>query len=128
MVELDRLLLEHRIDIRVVAINIRATLDHKGLEARRGIAERSAAGLDDILQFLISELLVERDPLQWAQSGMYSDRAQVIVRRLSKVRIGTVAIVVAGIEAVGIPGFREKLLRLLRVIHGFGRLPEEFEI
>src|SRR5689334_9874334 len=128
MVEFHRLLLEHRIDVGVVAIDIGTPLDHERLETCRRIAERPATGLDDVLQFLVSELLIEGDPLQWTELSPYADRAQVVVRRLSEVRIRTIAIVVAGIEAVRIPGFRKKLLRLLRVIHGLGRLPKKFEI
>src|SRR5689334_3496638 len=128
VVEFDRLLLEQRIDIGVVAVNIRPALYHKGFEARRGIAERSAAGLDDVLQLLVSVLLIERGPLQRTQSGMYPDGTQVIVRRLGEVRIRTVAIIVTSIEAIGVPGFGEKLLGLLRVVHGFGRLPEKFKV
>ena len=84
--------------------------------------------LDDVLQLLVAVLLVERDTLQRPQLRPDADRTQVIVRCLGQVRVRAVAIVEAGIEAIGVSGLREKLLRLCGIVHRLRRLPEEFEI
>src|SRR5215472_19008033 len=77
VVQLDRLLLEHRIEIGVIAIGVGATLHDEGLEPRRCVAERSAARLYDVLQFPIGKLLVERDALKRSQLRPYADRAKI---------------------------------------------------
>ena len=52
MIELDRLLLEQRVDVGIVSIGIDAALDDEGFEAGRGVAERGAAGQDQVPVFL----------------------------------------------------------------------------
>src|SRR5260370_26458868 len=53
MVQLGRLLLEQLVDVGVAAVNISATLDDKGRETRRRVAEGAAAALDQVLEALV---------------------------------------------------------------------------
>ena len=50
LIEFGRLLLEHLVDVRIVPIDVWATLDREQLKPRGGVAEGTAAALDDALQ------------------------------------------------------------------------------
>src|SRR5262244_167521 len=54
-----RLLPEEPVDVWIATVDIRAAGRHECLHARRGVAERSAAGLHDIFQLLLTELREE---------------------------------------------------------------------
>ena len=58
-VEFRRLFLEQLIEVRVAAIRIDAALHGEYFEARRGVAERSAAALDQVLELLLGITLPE---------------------------------------------------------------------
>src|SRR5437660_2153997 len=91
LIQLGGLLLEKLVDVGVVAIGISAALDDIGLQAGRGVAERAAAALNDVLELFVAIRLEEGRPLEWPQPGADSYFAQVVDHRLAEVRIGAVA-------------------------------------
>src|SRR6187401_2317868 len=76
VIELDCLLLEQRVDIRIVAVCIGAALYRECLKAGRSIAEGGAAAHNQPSILLLGKALVERRPLDWPQSGPDADFAQ----------------------------------------------------
>src|SRR5207253_5566861 len=52
-VEFGALLLEQLVQIRVAAIDIGAALDREGFEAGRGVAERAAGPIEQVLDLLL---------------------------------------------------------------------------
>jgi hypothetical protein len=127
VVELDRLLLVESIDIRIAAIGLGAALDHEGLDPRCGVAEGGVAILDDVVELLVGVASEEGRALERPELSSNAHRLKVVEDSLAKVREGRVAIVVAGVEAVWMPRFSEKLLGLGRVEYGRWRFPVEFE-
>src|SRR5947209_4277376 len=126
-VQLGRLLLEEPVDVRIAAVGVRAPGDHERLETGGGIAECSARALDDVLQLLLCVLLEECRALDGAKPGPDPHGLEVVDPALGEIAVGDVAIVVPGVEAVGIAGVREELLGAGWIVAGGGRLPEELE-
>src|SRR5262245_49811775 len=126
-IELARLLPEESVDVGVAAVGELTPGDCIGLEARGGVAERAADDLHEVPELLLGDALVEGCPLERAELGADSDALQVTDHRLGRVRRGHVAEVFPGVEAAGIAGLGEELLRA-GGIEGVGRrLPEEIE-
>src|SRR5215467_4703340 len=105
VVELDRLLLVESINFKIAAISLGAALDHEGLDPRCGVAV-----LDDVLELLVGVASEKGRALERPELSSDAHRLKVVEDSLAKVRKGRVAIVVAGVEAVGIARFGEKLL------------------
>ena len=75
MVQLAGLLLEQRVDIRVVAVGVGAALDGERLEPGRGIAESGTATHDQPVVLLLGKALVERRALDRPQIRPDADLA-----------------------------------------------------
>ena len=117
MVELDSLLLVELVEIGVVAVNKDAAFDDMRFKAGRGIAERPGTGLDDVLERLFGISLDKGRPLDRPKFRPNADRLEIIENRLADVRVRRVAIIIAGIEALGVARLGEQLLGLVRVVY-----------
>src|SRR6516162_876853 len=128
VVQLHRLLLVERVDIRVAAIDKRAALDDVGLEPGRGVAEGSGTGQYDIFEGLFRVSLDKGGALDRPQLHPDADRLKVVEHRFADVRVGRVAEKLAAIETLREACFSEELLGLLRIVDRRRRLPEEFVV
>jgi hypothetical protein len=124
-IELFGLLPVERVDVGVAAVGEHATLDQMSLDARRGIAEGAGAGLDDVLVFLFAVFLDEGRALDRSQLAADADREQVVDHGFADIGVRGIAVIGAGIEALGEPRGGEQLPGLGRVVDQRRRLPVE---
>src|SRR5437764_8447498 len=82
MAEVGGLLCVERIDLGIVAISIGAALDSEGREARRGVAEGGAGGLNEPFELLVGIALEKRCPLERAERRADAYRLQIVEHRL----------------------------------------------
>src|SRR6516165_4345220 len=127
VVEDGCLLLIERIDVGVVAIGVGATLDDKGGEPGRGIAEGAAAAQDQVLEAFIGPSLDKGGAFEWPQLYLKPDGLKVVKNRLGDVRVRRVAVELAGVETAGKACLSQQLFGLGRVIDRRRRLPEGVE-
>ena len=113
-VELHRLLGEQRVDLGIVAIDIGAALDHERLQTGRGVAERAGRALDEVLQLLLAVAAEEGGALQRTQLHANAGFLEVVEHRLAEIGVGGVAVIVAGIEALGNPASASSFLAFAR--------------
>ena len=85
VVELDRLLLVERVDVRVAAIDKGTAFDDVGLITRRRVAKGTRAGLDDVLERLLGVSLDEGGPLDRPQFHPDADCLKVIEHGLADI-------------------------------------------
>ena len=85
------------------------------------------AALDDVLEALLRVALEEGGALERPQLGADADRLKVVDHRLGDVGVRGVAVVLAGVEAVGMTRLGQQLLGLGRIVHRSRRLPVIFE-
>jgi hypothetical protein len=111
------------LEVQFALLFIHAALDDKRLQARGGIAKRAAASLDDVLVALLRVALEESRTLEGPERGANADGLEVIEHCLGQVGVGSVAVVLAGVESAGIAGLGEQLLGPDWVIPGSGRPP-----
>src|SRR5262249_4207555 len=126
-IQLDRLLLEEPIDVGIAAIDVRAAGGDERFQPRRGVAERAAATLHDVPEFLLAVGAEERCALERAELRADADRLQIVLHGFREARIRHVARVIACVVAVWIPGLGEQPLGLRRIVGGGRRLPEKLE-
>src|SRR5918997_1514480 len=124
-IQLDGLLPIQLVDIGVGAVGKNAVLHDMRLDAGGSVAERSWAGLDQILELFLAEAFDKAGALDRPQLGTDADREKVVDHRLGDIGVGRIAIVFAAIEAASEPSFRKKLLCPVRIMHWRRRLPEE---
>ena len=99
----------------------------EGLDPRGGIAERAAAALDEVLQFLVAESLEEGRALERPDLRPDAGGLEVVDRRLRHVDERRVDEVVAGVEAVRVPGLGQEPSGAGGIIRVTRRLPVEVE-
>src|SRR6516164_7483935 len=104
LIELGCLLLEQRVDLRIAARDIGPAFDDECIQPGRGVAEGAAAGLDDAMEFLAGMSLEEGSPLERTQLAADAHGLEIVEHRLANIRIGSVAIICAGVKAVGMAG------------------------
>src|SRR6266850_400311 len=126
-IELDRLLAKQTVDVGIAPVTERAARDRVCLEARGGVAEGAADDLDEVLELPLRHALVERGALERPQPRADSRRLQVADHRLGRVGRGHIAGILAGVEAVRVPGLREEPLGAGRIVGVGRRLPVEVE-
>src|SRR5438874_1854277 len=127
LVELGALLFEHLVEIGIAAISVHAALDRHLFEARRRVAERTAAALDQVPVLLLRIALEESGAFERLQPGADPDLAQIVDDRLAEIGVGRVAIIFTRVEAVRMTGLRQKLLGLFRIVDRLWRLPIKVE-
>src|SRR6185369_16127600 len=98
-IQLARLLLVERVDVRVAAVGEDSALHEVRLDTGRGIAECARSRLDDVLVLLFAEFLDESGALDRAQPTADADGEKIVDDAFGDVGIRGVAIVVAGVEA-----------------------------
>src|SRR5262249_30888076 len=126
-VQVGRLLPEQPVDVRIASVDVRTAGDDEGLEAARGVAERPAETIDEILQLLLLVALEERRPFERADLDPDARRLQISGKRIRPVGSRCVAPETAGIEAVRVAGLGEQPPRARRIVRVRGRLPEIVE-
>src|SRR5713101_9401888 len=89
---------------------------HEGLEPRGGVAEGGATAHDDVLEPLLLVLLEEGGPLEGAERRADPYRSEVVGRGFGRGGEHQIRRDRAGLEAVGIAGFRAELLCPPRVV------------
>ena len=127
LVELGALLFEHLVEIGIAAISVHAALDRHLFEARRRVAERTAAALDQVPVLLLRIALEESGAFERLQPGADPDLAQIVDDRLAEIGVGRVAIIFTRVEAVRMTRLRQKLLGLFRIVDWLWRLPIKVE-
>src|SRR5437867_871078 len=126
-VQLGRLLAEEAFDVRVTAIAVEAVGRHEGLDPSRGVASGSAPALDEVSELLVLELAEERRPLERTHLRGDPDHAEVVHDGLDHRCVGVVDRIFPGVEAIGVAGLGEELLRLRRIVRPERWLPGELE-
>src|SRR5262245_12983915 len=122
-IEFNRLLPVERVDIRVCSIDEYAACDHLCLKPGRGVAESTRTCLDDIFESFFGVGLEERDALNRPELGPDADRAKTIQNSLADIGVRGIAIVVAGVESLGITRLGKQLPCLVRTIDRRRGLP-----
>src|SRR4029077_3052960 len=125
VVEFYSLLLVELVEIGVAPINKNSALDDMGFKARRGVAERPGAGLNDVFERLFGKTFDEGGPFDRPKFWPDADCLEIIENRLPNVRVRGVPIIVAGVEASWVARLGEQLFGLVRVVDRSRRLPEE---
>src|SRR5256712_13416509 len=126
-VQLVRLFLEEPIDVGIAPVGVRAAADQKGLDPGGRVTESAAAALDEAAGLLFGPPPEIGCPLEGPELDPNAGGVEVVDHGLAEVRHRRVAEVIARVEAVGIAGLGEELLRPGGVIRVPGRLPVELE-
>src|SRR5258705_3741399 len=126
-VEIARLLQEKPVDVRIASVDVRASGGDEGFDPRRGVAEGSAAALDEPLELPLCPAPEKSHALDRSESHADAGRVQVVDDWLADVRDRGVAEVVAGVEAIRVAGLGQELLGLGGIVRIAGRLPVELE-
>src|SRR3989442_6334215 len=126
-IELDRLLAEQPVDVRIAAVGPDASGDDEGFDARGGVAGRRAARPHELLEALLLIALVEGRALERAQPGANADRHESVDHDLRRPRVHGVRGQLTRVEAAGIAGLGQELARPCRIGCIGRRLPEELE-
>src|SRR5215470_19253039 len=126
-IELRRLLQEEPVDVGIASVHVGTTRGDEGLDPRRGVAEGPAATLDQTLELLLGPSLEERHPLDRPEPHADAGGVEVVDDRFADVGDRSVAEVVAGVEAVGIPSLGQQLPGFDGIVRMARRLPVELE-
>src|SRR5207247_3192536 len=97
------------------------------LEPRRGVAGRTRRADEETVQLLLPPRGKERRALHAPHLRADADRAEIPGDGLAERGVGWERRQVACVEAVGIPGVDEELLRALRIVGGRRDLQRELE-
>ena len=126
-VDLARLLLDEPLDVGIGAVGKGAACGHEGVDARGGVARRPGRRLDDVLQLLLAVVRDERHPLEGTELRANARGLEIVDDRLTEVGVGSITVVVARVEAVGVARLREEPLRARQIVGMNGRRPEKLE-
>src|SRR6266849_8824974 len=126
-VELTRLLLEEPVDVGVSPVGVGATRDGERLDPGGRVAEDTAQPVDNVLQLLFPIRLEKPRPLERAKPRLDTDGLKIVEDRLGVHAGPGIAPEVPGIEALRVPGLREELPGLARIVGVERRLPVELE-
>src|SRR5262249_40877950 len=125
--EFDRLILKKCVDVGIIAVDVRASLDHESLKTGSGVAEGTAAPLNEVLVALLRVSLEESRPLERSELRVNAHCLEVVEHGLGKVRVRGVAVVLAGVEAIRVTSVCQQLSGLGRIVYWGRRLPIVFE-
>src|SRR5438128_4174578 len=126
-VKLTRLLLEEPVDVGVPPVGVGAARDHERLQPGGRVAEDAAQPVDEVLELLVLIRLEEPRPLERAKPRLDADGLKIVEDRLGVYAGPGIAPEVPGVEALRVPGLREELPGLARVVGVERRLPVEVE-
>src|SRR5262249_48812474 len=98
-VELDRLVLKKCVDVGIIAVDVRASLDHESLKTRGGVAEGTARSLNEVLVALLRVSLEESRPLERSELRVNAHCLEVVDHGLGYVRVRGGAGVLPAVEA-----------------------------
>src|SRR3989442_14958149 len=126
-IELDRLIAEQPVDVRIAAVGSDAAGDDERLDARGGVAGRGAAGPDELLEALFLIALVERGALERAELHANAHRHEIVDDDLRRPRVHGVGGQLTGVEAARIARPVQELPGPGRVVGLEGRRPAELE-
>src|SRR5213593_3724090 len=126
-VELTRLLLEEPVDVGVSPVGVGAARDGERLDPGGRVAEDAAQPVDDVLELLLLIRLDEPRPLERAKPRLDADGLKIVQDRLGVHAGPGIAPEIPGIEALRVPGLREELPGLARIVGVERRPPVEVE-
>src|SRR5438552_9350031 len=126
-VELTRLLLEEPVDVGVPPVGVGAARDHERLQPGGRVAKDAAQSVDNVLELLLLIRLEEPRPPEPPAPRLAAGGLKIVEDRLGVDAGPGIAPEVAGVEAVRVPGFREELPGLARIVGVERRLPVELE-
>src|SRR5438034_3300839 len=126
-IELARLLLEEPVDVGISPVGVGAARDDERLHAGGGVAEDAAQPVDEVLELLVLIRLEEPRPLERAKPRLDADGLKIVEDRLGIYAGPGIAPEIPGVEALRVPGLREELPGLARVVGVERRLPVEVE-
>src|SRR5262245_40065692 len=125
-IQLPGLVAKEPVDVGVAPVDVHAARRDEGLDAGGGVAEYRAAGVHEVLEFLLGERLHEGRPLEGPQLQPEADGAQVVDDGLGA-RERQIGVEIAGVEPVRVSRLGEQRFRPGRIVRGRRRRPVEIE-
>src|SRR5262252_10746138 len=126
-IELARLVLEQRVDVRIAAVGEGAARHRERFEAGRRGAEDATEPVDQVLELLLLIGLHESRSLQGSESRLDADRLQIVEDGFGVHARRRVAPEVPRVEALRVSRLREELAGFPLIVDGKRRLPVELE-
>src|SRR5262245_12077184 len=119
--------MEKSVDVGITSVHVPSARCHERLDPGGGVAKRTAATLDEIVELFRAPFREEGRTLQWPEPRPDAHGLQVVENGFADGAKLHVTEVVTGVEAVVIAGFRQEVPRFAGVMRIRWWLPIEVE-
>ena len=126
-VDLVHLFLEKPVDVGIAPIDVGATRSDERFDPGGGVAEGTAADLDQVLEFLLGEPPVESGPLHGPELDPDADGMEVVDDGFADERARRVTEILSRVKAVRVTSLDEKSPGPDGIVRVPRRLPVELE-